>query len=756
MHKDNSTSARSMYFAILAVIFFLQIPLSSGAQPGYLIRCKDLAVRLSGNGEIVGIQIGKNGVEKKMTALSSVEGCSQQGKTRVRKNKNGGLEFSGTLTSDSLSGGDENSCVVTEKFFPTRNSIRWVMEIRGQGKPWSAAINTGFNYPANKQTRFWTTWGAPPFDSASADPSLREKLRPVAGGSIDSVFIGPGNNQWTDPLQEIPFPDTAFYYGLPYFTYEHPRTFICPFQGNLISIPLCSILETAENEGLSFALSPEDDIVDLVMHTRQNGAVLFSRLFNRISKDHPFSFSLDIIAHEADWRAGLGWVAARYPGYFLPVNKDAYQLGGTGAYSSFFEISDRDQLNQMDFKTNWQASFDFPYMGMFLPPVDRTTRWKRFGDGTISLKEMNDYAHRMKTAGFHVLNYFNVTEFGTRIQYPAPAYTTSQTADWKDCNSFLYKEFSGALLHTPLKMQVKEGGKTQPGGPLYTWEGAIVTDCGDTAYRSFLLNQARRHVRDIPDADGICIDRIDWLRFFNEQEDDGSTWFDGKPVRSLIHSFKQLMDSLGPIMHHANKNIFLNNHDKRIDIGNQTDGIFDEFSYAGAPLNLSAFLCVYKPAIGWTDSAATVKNEGPDNFFQKYLYMGVFPMCPYPANDHSILPDSLIDSWYRDYGPLLKLLYGRTWVLKPHVIAVDNDLAKVNAFETPGGYAIPVVYGKAEQVRVRIDEGKLNRKGQAAAEYTVWQPGKSKAIPVSPIRKGKLVYLDVPLVRGCAVVSVRR
>jgi len=55
---------------------------------------------------------------------------------------------------------------------------------------------------------------------------------------------------------------------------------------------------------------------------------------------------------------------------------------------------------------------------------------------------------------------------------------------------------------------------------------------------------------------------------------------------------------LGPQMHDAGKVIFCNNHDKRIDVLRYTDGIFDEFTYAGAPLNLIAFLTVRKPALG--------------------------------------------------------------------------------------------------------------------------------------------------------------
>ncbi len=71
----------------------------------------------------------------------------------------------------------------------------------------------------------------------------------------------------------------------------------------------------------------------------------------------------------------------------------------------------------MAFTVNWQASFDFPYMGMFLPPVKPDVKWKRFGNGEMSVSGMNDYAGKMKEKGFYVFNYFNVTEFGTAIKY---------------------------------------------------------------------------------------------------------------------------------------------------------------------------------------------------------------------------------------------------------------------------------------------------------------------------------------------------
>ncbi len=57
-------------------------------------------------------------------------------------------------------------------------------------------------------------------------------------------------------------------------------------------------------------------------------------------------------------------------------------------------------------------------MGMFLPPVSRDIEWKRLGGGNMSIRKMNAYAASMKEKGFYVLNYFNITEFGTGIQFP--------------------------------------------------------------------------------------------------------------------------------------------------------------------------------------------------------------------------------------------------------------------------------------------------------------------------------------------------
>jgi hypothetical protein len=278
-------------------------------------------------------------------------------------------------------------------------------------------------------------------------------------------------------------------------------------------------------------------------------------------------------------------------------------------------------------------------------------------------------------------------------------------------------------------------------------------DPGEPVYQEFLLDQAARHIASLPDAEGICIDRMDWLRMYNEDRDDGVSWFGGRPARSLLLSWKSLLERLGPMMHGAGKVIFVNNHDKRIDLLRQTDGFFDEFTYGGSPLNLTALMGVRRPVLGWT---AEEKNLGPDPdaFFQRYLHLGVFPMAPFPANDHSLLPSEWVDRQYLDYGPLFKPLKGKTWVLEPRCVEALGRQAKVNLFEVPDGWIVPVTFGPkdgAVEVALRNVPG-LGAGLKAEAVF----PGSDGTEGVTLTADGSATRMIVRLRRGCAVVRIYR
>jgi hypothetical protein len=133
--------------------------------------------------------------------------------------------------------------------------------------------------------------------------------------------------------------------------------------------------------------------------------------------------------------------------------KLAHQVGGGGAYSGWEGSIDAKKLSNMGFTMNWKASIDFPYMGLFLPPVKDDEKWNRFagggeGDftsqdegrfGQTSIRQTSAYSTDMRAQEFHVLNYFNVTEFGANITYPAPpAKNETDPVLWKDPNDLLH------------------------------------------------------------------------------------------------------------------------------------------------------------------------------------------------------------------------------------------------------------------------------------------------------------------------------
>ena len=713
------------------------------------LKTKNLTVGISNDGEITSI-LRSDGIKIAPFHLATdLLGCKVEGVVHSRMCADGSFLVEKKLVNDSL----RASCILTEHFIPAQNSIRCELTIRGEGEPWGTLIDTKVTYPNRSgKTKIWTTWAAPQFDSLQIGVSLPHDLTKIKPPDGDRAHY------WIDPLIPVPFVNATYYYGAPYFQYNKMDVGFIPNLENLISIPLVSMFEENEDAGLTIAHSPGDNIINLTMKTTTDGSVTFSRLHNRISNKNTLVFSFDLIAHQNDWRCALAWMKSAYPEFFLPKNPLANQMGGTAAYSSYSMESmnfDVPKMKRMAFTVNWQASFDFPYMGMYLPPVQRNEKWKRFGGDQISIAGMDDFAGKYREKGFYVLNYFNVTEFGSKVKYP-PLSRVSQKPDseiWKDCNDILYTKFAKAILPVP-EACIKDA-KLKNGAipvPFYTWEDGIAMDCGDSVYSDFLVDQARRHVAEIPNSFGICIDRFDWFRMFNERADDGISWFEGKPVRSLVTSWKNLSPKLSAVMHGANKVIFANNHDKRIDLLSDVDGLFDEFTYCGNSLNLTAFMCIAKPALGWTDHAETVRREGGDSFFQKYLYMGVFPMCPFPNNDHSISQSPDVDRFYEDYGPLMKLMQGREWVLKPHVISVRDGLARVNLFKIKGGYSIPLVYGRQDQVEVVLDDPDGLKEG---FKCLAWYPGSGIPVIIEYRKTGKRFILNVPLVRGCAMLEVK-
>lgn len=502
------------------------------------------------------------------------------------------------------------------------------------------------------------------------------------------------------------------------------------------------MLDEANDRSLALALSPEDLTLAMRLTVSRDGRLVFSRENRRLQSDRPVRFSMDLVAHPADWRAALDWMVRRYPTSFDPPNPAVQELAGCGAYSSHAEINTPGRLHRMAFRVNWKASFDFPFMAMFLPPTQSDTEeWSDFKHHKTSIAHMREHSQEMRRMGFHVLNYFNVTECGAYYKYPPPARKAAADADlWRDANDFLFYQVGEAIL------------PGDDGKPIGSWEGCVGMDPGEPVYQAFLLEQARRHIEKLPESDGICIDRMDWLRRVNPRRDDGVTWIDGKPARSLAVSWGEISEQLGKMMHAAGKVIYVNPMFAHVGLLRHVDGIYDEFGDVPLSLNRSGLMGVRKPVMAWTRDAVAVR-PAPDAYFQRHLHMGVYLTAPMPGNDHTILPAEDTDRYFLDYGPLLDALRGKRWVLRPHVIAVTGSKAKANLFEVPGGYVVPVTFGEGERATVVL-RGLPRLDGQEGFRVEVIHPGQTEWKALKAADDGETLSLDVPLVRGCAIVKL--
>ncbi|MBN2581354.1 MAG: chitobiase/beta-hexosaminidase C-terminal domain-containing protein [Pirellulales bacterium] len=670
--------------------------------PEFTLKTENLQVRLSPQGKILGVTLPGETAERPVTAETVLAGCRLEGAPQARRLNSGGIEFEKRFADKK-----GHRALLIERFLPEKDSIRWEYQVRSEGESWTAPLQTRVHWPGAQQSTFWTAWGDP---------------RPKADG-------------WSDPLRTAPWTNRRFTYGND----------SCIKDANAFSLPLACLLDPQEDAGLSVVLSPEDYYAEMEMTITPQGDLTFSRLHHRFDKSNTVRGALDLVAHPADWRSGLGWMTRRYANFFDPPNPAVQQMAGCGAYSSHAVISEVERLMQMAFRVNWKASFDFPYMGLFLPPTESDTEeWIDFKKQKTSIAKMRAHSKDLRRLGFYVLNYFNVTECGAYYQYPPPPRRTKKDEDlWKDANDFLFYAVGDAILPGP------------DGKPIASWEGCVAMDPGEKVYQDFMMEQAQRHIDRIPESSGICIDRMDWIHFFNRQRDDGVTWYKGKPARSQVVSWHEMMDRLGPLMHDAGKVIYGNPHYARLDLMNHVDGIYDEAGHLETSLNLCAWMAIHKPIMEWTNRFPSWKTQA-DALFQRHLHMGAYLTAPVPGNDHAIRPHPESDQAYLDYGPLLDALRGKRWVLLPHVVRVEGDKALANVFEIPGGYVVPVTFGAKESSVQVVLQGLPELPGQKGFQITALHPGVNKPVELATTAESaNLLKIDVPLQRGCAVLVLR-
>ena len=304
-------------------------------------------INVADNGKVEG-----SGPLGKWYLMTSIEGAMSEEAKITREND---VKI---IVQRKVKAVNGESCNIHEEFIPEDNGIRWEIEITGESDlPWSVPITAtlGFDVTDNRTPvkTFWAAWDKP----ADSEDMLGDPLRPSK--IVSTVYTYGAPRFKTDR--------TLF----PWYSWgQRPRG------ENYISLPLFTLLESKIG-GLTLAASPERLLLEMELVIDEKGSASFVFYRHRISKENTIRLTLFLTEHADDWRAGLGWMNKKFEPFFNSPNPNLGSLSGTAVYSSYRGKIDAEELKSMAFAFNWRASVNFPYPGMFLPPVALNEEWPR-------------------------------------------------------------------------------------------------------------------------------------------------------------------------------------------------------------------------------------------------------------------------------------------------------------------------------------------------------------------------------------------
>ena len=378
-------------------------------------------------------------------------------------------------------------------------------------------------------------------------------------------------------------------------------------------------------------------------------------------------------------------------------------------------------------------------------PMQWLNRWNPFGGGggrltyNVSYRtgpdSVDELYTRVQSLGYATLSYMNVFEFGMNIAKHASGEPVAcMPDDYR--NATLYAQNH---LHDSILLDNWNAEDTAVRPNQGAWDNGVLMDPGRASYMAEMVTQQQRRVAMIPSFQGVVVDRSDYARYYNLQHDDGVT-FTGAPGYSQSWSMKRsyLEVIAGTRQALGTGKIMLMNSlgYSSLSFMPSFDGTFSEGKAVNAAGLLGAGGMVN---IMWTTSAWECCRTAAlaDVYLQHRIYMGVFPMAPIPAADHSISYDPVSAGYYADYGPLFAALQGKRYSLAAHAVAVagpKGTTAVANAFVLQNGTLIyPVVLANTPEVTLVLTSVPAVVAGfevtHAGAQAGVWGPadGTSKA-----------------------------
>eukprot|EP01060_Flectonema_neradi_P007492 TRINITY_DN1522_c4_g1_i1.p1 TRINITY_DN1522_c4_g1~~TRINITY_DN1522_c4_g1_i1.p1 ORF type:complete len:679 (+),score=122.11 TRINITY_DN1522_c4_g1_i1:735-2771(+) len=637
----------------------------------------------------------KIGIDDQSGKIVTVQGMETKGVTGFENCGNGELQSiqrNGSNVVVKKKYSCSSNCVSTVDVFgdvdsPKSNEIGWSVAVEGcSDGDWSSSMGTSLQFINTESIEIWLPWNKP-------------------------------STGWmTDPLQPEPFTNNTYSTGA--------------LHGNSVIAEHTTFLFN-NTFGISMISNPNNYPHHGKVITTSLGTTIYQRDNALFRPGVVHTFNMHLSLHGPTFRAGLSQSLLKYNQHWSPYNNREQVLtyDGLGSYTSANEIPQNVSfLQDIGYKVNWDLGGRFfPYMGMYLPPVAPGEEWANDAEGSqksinVTFEFIDQQYLSQKGIGVNPFSYFNIFEYGLNVVYDKSQTTPTGHGDWRNASDYL----SGYLIDSMVTnfscyFHCDSAGHNTA---QYSWQNAVVVDPTMKSYNKFLMDQATRKLQNLNQFTGIVIDRSDWCQVYNN-DNPGISFVNGSTATNFAESWITVTGQLRDVFSN-NKTILMNTVGfASLSLLQYTDGTFSE----GYEVDAAGLLGINSPAILWTygPDECCSSQQLADSFFQKLLYMRVFPMAPYPANDHSIRPGDVQNIYYLKYGQMFKILNGFNWEL---VDVITADGLRVNTFCNQSHLVAFVAHANVTTATVRLPSGVQNQQYLLPGSSESWNDFTSNTIPV--------------------------
>ena len=589
------------------------------------------------------------------------------------------------------------------------NEILWKVTIQNaSGVNWSTEIMTSLQFDNSNSMRVWLPWNKP------------------------------NSSGWNDPLLLESWSNCVYNTG----------ALIDGSVGDTVVAEHSMFVLNKSKIGISLISDPSNYPHHGKVTTTSLGKIIYQRSNALFRNNLTHSFVMHFSLHGPSIRDSLSQSIGKYKDYWNPINskEQSFTYDGMGSYTWVNNVPENmTLLNEMNYKVNWDLSGRFfPYMGMYLPPVSSSDTWENDPEGTqnhinVTFEFIDKQYLKQKRIGAVPLSYFNIFEYGGNVTYDINQTKPTGHGDWKNASDYLKGYLRDSLVtdYTCYAGGACKGGGIRMHGAAHSWQGAVVVDPAIDSYNNFLMEQATRKLKHLKQFTGIVIDRSDWCQLYSHNTATPETavsFVNNATATNFAGSWVSITRQLRKILGNDKTILYNTVGFASLSLLRYTDGTFSE----GRQVNAAGLLGITSPSILWTYDATEccASQQIADLYFQSRLYMRVFPMAPYPGNDHSIPPGDVQNFYYLKYGAMFRALNYVSWELD------ERNLIKAT------GFTINTFSNETHMVAVII-----NSQMSTITPSFPCSSNKQYLLPGST-ENWTDVNLTIPLKDGCVMVRV--